>query len=522
MPIVPTPDVVAALERYLSSMTKPLAVRSSSLFEDAFLRPFAGVYDTYMLPNSAAKVSTRLDELCWAVKMVYASTYKQEARRYSDATGNRAEEEKMAVILQELVGSDHQGHFYPALAGVANSIDYYPAEGADPTHGCMQLALGLGNTVVDGVPAVQHINLGKPDHPYGPSEDKLPISALDLYYAAGFDAKPTDAFVTLPADSAPFVTFPRVARAEVAPEVASAHSVPGLTEDVHGEKVVFHKGYGEVPAARIEMTPSVVSQARKMTLKQLLAAEVPLPQALSFLLRLGTIGLGCPVEVEFALKLRNSPTTKHELHVLQIRPQSEITASASARALRFNYLPSDQNAAVASSRALGHGNFEGIQDVVYVSPDRFDPSRTKEMAKEIGELNQTLKAEGRKFLLMAPGRWGSADSLRGIPVDWHSIDGAAFIVETTLKGPEFVPLSQVQRCPPAKHIACRVRGGTPACLPVPHSPVAERARRLVPSTAAGLPLFPEHHLLRHRLRDRRYGQRHGRRRLLVLGLDTRK
>lgn len=363
--------MVLALERYLSSMTKPLAVRSSSLFEDAFLRPFAGVYDTYMLPNTATKVSTRLDELCWAIKMVYASTYKQEARRYSDATGNRAEEEKMAVILQELVGNDHQGYFYPALAGVANSIDYYPAEGADPSHGCVQIALGLGNTVVDGVPAVQHINLGKPNKPAGPSESMMPVSALDLHARAGYDATPADAFVTLPASAAPFLTFPRVAKVEIAPEAAGARALPGLTSDVHGEKVVFHKGYGEAAAAFDDKAVSgVVAQARRLSLKELLASEVPLAQALSFLLRLGTIGLGCPVEVEFALKLRNSPTAKHELHVLQIRPQSEITASASARALRFNYLPSELNAVVASTRALGHGSFEGIRDVVYVSPDR--------------------------------------------------------------------------------------------------------------------------------------------------------
>jgi hypothetical protein len=367
--------VVLALERYLSSMTKPLAVRSSSLFEDAFLRPFAGVYDTFMLPNTATKVSTRLDELCWAIKMVYASTYKQEARRYSDATGNRAEEEKMAVILQELVGTDHQGYFYPALAGVANSIDYYPAEGADPSHGCVQLALGLGNTVVDGVPAVQHINLGKPNKPAGPSEDMIPVSALDLHARAGYDANPADAFVTLPSAAAPFLTFPRVAKVEIAPEVAGAHAVPGLTSDVHGERVVFHKGYGE-PAALPDDKSNlgVVAQPKRLTLRELLASEVPLTQALSFLLRLGTIGLGCPVELEFALKLRNSPTGKHELHVLQIRPQSEITASASARALRFNYLPGESNAVVASTRALGHGSFEGIRDVIYVSPKRFGAS----------------------------------------------------------------------------------------------------------------------------------------------------
>lgn len=228
----------------------------------------------------------------------------------------------MAVILQELVGTDHQGLFYPALAGVANSIDYYPVEGADPSHGCVQIALGLGNTVVDGVPAIQHINLGKPNKPAGPSEDMMPVSALDLHARSGYDATPADAFITLPAAAAPFLTFPRVSKVEVAPEAAGQHMVPGLTSDVHGEKVVFHKGYGQA-ANTLDEAPSGImsSKPKRLTLKELLASEVPLTQALSFLLRLGTIGLGCPVELEFALKLRNSPTGKHELHVLQVCAQ---------------------------------------------------------------------------------------------------------------------------------------------------------------------------------------------------------
>ena len=178
----------------------------------------------------------------------------------------------------------------------------------------------------------------------------------------------------------------------------------------------------------------------KLSLKQLLAGEMPLLHALSFLLRMGAIGLGCPVEIEFALKLRRSPTAKNELHVLQVRPQSEVAEPASS-SLRFRYLPSDKYAAVTSTRALGHGSFDDITDIIYVSPERMDMQKTKDIAAEISMLNLQLASAGRRYLLMAPGRWGTADTARGIPVSWMDIDNAGFIVETAVPGSS-VPLSQ--------------------------------------------------------------------------------
>jgi len=190
------------------------------------------------------------------------------------------------------------------------------------------------------------------------------------------------------------------------------------------------------------MKPTMPTMSR-ISLQQLLLSEVNLPQALSFMLRLCQSGLGCPVEIEFALKLRKSPEAKHELQILQVRPQQEITASAAARALRFKYLPGEQYSAVASTHALGHGSFEGISDIVYVDPQDYDAVDSEILAREIGELNTRLREEGRRYLLMAPGRWGNADGTKGIPVKWYDIDGAGFIVESTIpgKGTE-VPLSQ--------------------------------------------------------------------------------
>jgi len=212
-----------------------------------------------------------------------------------------------------------------------------------------------------------------------------------------------------------------------------------LTQDVHGEKVVFKGDYGAMRAT--DSDAAMDAALEQVSIAEILAGEAPLSKALSFMLRLGTIGLGCPVEIEFALKLRTTPGARHELHLLQIRPQAQVAAQ-SATGLRFQYLPGPEYAAVTSKQALGNGRFEGICDVLYVSPERFDSERTEDIKAEISALNSQLVAEGKKYLLMAPGRWGSADASRGIPVGWKDIDGSSFIVETRLPGDEVVPLSQ--------------------------------------------------------------------------------
>jgi len=424
-------DVRDSLRRFLTTSTGPLAVRSSSLFEDAFMQPFAGIYETVMLPNATPSLDERLLQLEDAVKRVYASTYSQRARAYASSVQNRTEAEKMAVILQPLVGeSTSSGHFHPTLAGVANSVDFYPLPHTSSSHGCAQVGLGLGIGVVDGSPAV-HFSLGDPASLTGPDPMEMPLTALHLHASSA-----EDMVVELPNAASSLTTVPRADTVAMAPEAAS--SVP-LSQDVHGEQVVFSKGYGKVVAETPSATGSAAESAelRQVPLRDLLAGEAPVAKALSFLLRLGSSGLGCPVELEFAFKARQSAHAKHELHLLQIRPQAQFQELS---ADRFQFLPSADYAAVASTRALGHGRFENLMDVVYVSPERFDPQSTAAIAAEIGEINATFQKEGRKYLLMAPGRWGSADAATGIPVAWQDIDQSAVIVETTLD--KHIPVSQ--------------------------------------------------------------------------------
>ncbi|KAL1495700.1 hypothetical protein AB1Y20_016563 [Prymnesium parvum] len=422
-------NVTKDLRNYLQSREGPLAVRSSSMFEDAFLQPFAGIYKSYMLPNQGATLEARLDELSWAVKMVYASTFTQDARKYAESTANRTEEEKMAVILQEVIGSKHGDYFYPSLAGVANAVDFYPRPATLSEHGCAQLGLGLGHAVVDGQPAL-HFSLGDPAHPVAPQA--LRVAALDLTKAP----TSTDSLISLPIEGEQVLrTVRRSNDMELAPEAAKA--VP-LMQDVHGEQVVFKHHYGEV-----QLKPAAHKEAplEQVDIREVLSGEVPLAKLLSFMLRLGTIGLGCPVEIEFALKLRKSVSERHELHLLQIRPQAQVIAQE-AMGLRFKYLPNMEYAAMTSTQALGNGRFNEVRDVVYVTPDRFDKMSTAQIAKSISKINSELRESGRKYLLMAPGRWGSADPLNGIPVAWKDINGSSFIVETTLPGNNGVPLSQ--------------------------------------------------------------------------------
>jgi len=423
-------DVSCSLRTFLEGIETPLAVRSSSLFEDAFMQPFAGIYESVMLPNNpSVPLDERVEQLKWAVKRVYASTYSQQARRYAESMQNRTEEEKMAVILQPVVGSaDVEGqYYYPALGGVANSVDFYPRPNTSQLNGCASVGLGLGASVVDGMPAV-HFSLGDTTALSGPSPITLPVMALDL----NANPRTKSCVITLPDAAEKALTIlPKPSEMHMAPQAAT--TVP-LTTDVHGEKVVFLKSYGEVKQAS---SKSESPELQTVALPQLLSGEVPMAKALSFLLRLGSMGLGCPVEIEFALKARKTSDERHQLHLLQIRPQAQMHQT---QADHFRFLPSAQYAAVASERALGHGRFEGISDVVYVSPDRFDTANTTEIAREISEINASLQAQGRKYLLMAPGRWGSADAAKGIPVAWNDISNSAVIVETTLD--DQVPLSQ--------------------------------------------------------------------------------
>ena len=399
-------DAVRDLKAFLDEVRFPLAVRSSSLLEDASSQPFAGVYSTYMIPNNDASIEVRLEELLVAIKLVYASTFYADAKAYIDSTPNRLEEEKMAVVIQQVVGRRHGDLVYPNFAGNARSRNYYPAAGLSAEDGVACTALGLGNTVVDGGRCVRF----SPLHPekvvqFSSVEATLDsaqveFSALDLSRgSAGQGADPGSNLVTVGLD------------------VAMADGTLGPVGSIYSpDNDMIYDGVNRAGVPLV-------------TLSGVLKAGIfPLGEVLDFLLNMGSAAFACPVEMEYAVSLRESPDEPHEFGFLQIRP---LGGGASAKPLDLDGV--DDDAVICTSRrALGHGLLEDLCDLVYVRRDTFDRGQTEEIAREVGRINATLKAAGRRYILVGPGRWGTADRWLGIPVSWSQVSQVGCFVETDL------------------------------------------------------------------------------------------
>jgi hypothetical protein len=404
--------------RALSEQVKtPLAIRSSSLLEDALDRPFAGVYGTKMIPNNQFDADTRFRRLVEAIKFVYASTYFREARDYIRTTGCEPSEEAMAVIIQEVVGRRHGERFYPDLSGVGRSYNFYAFAPARPNDGVVNLALGLGKTIVDGgitwtySPAFPHhpppfdsvsdmlgatqnefwaVNMGKP-----PAYD--PISEVEYLHRATLKDAECD-------DTLRFVAS---------------------TYDAGRDRVVPGTG---------SKGPRILNFAPLLQLEQF-----PLNGLIRALLAEAEAALQAKVEIEFAVTIEQyrNQTASLRLGFLQVRPMvvsNEIVDVRVADLIR-------PAAIVASDMVMGNGVQTGIEDIVFVRPESFSIMHTPRIAEQLGALNRKLADAHRPYLLIGFGRWGSSHPSLGIPVDWSQIAGARTIVEATL--PEMnVELSQ--------------------------------------------------------------------------------
>ncbi|HNQ22968.1 MAG TPA: PEP/pyruvate-binding domain-containing protein [Phycisphaerae bacterium] len=391
------------LKAFLGLVRCPLAVRSSSLLEDSLDQPFAGIYATHIIPNNHRELKVRFGQLCDAVKLVYASAFFREAKRYVEATGHHIEEEGMAVVVQELVGSRHEDHFYPTFSGVARSYNFYPTARMLPEEGVACVALGLGKIVVEGGRCLMF----SPAHPhvlpqFATTEETLANAqreffALDLTRSGMFPRAHADVhLVSLGLDAAE-------RQGTLAP-LGSVYS---------SENDVVYDGLNQ-PGPRL------------VTFAHVLKHDVfPLADILRVLLDVGREAMACPIEIEFAVDLNTEPKT---FGCLQIRP------ILSDEELEYTPLRGvePQRAVCFSPKTLGNGRIRGLTDILYVPPDRFDSARTEDIAAEIGRLNQQLADAGRHCILIGPGRWGTADRWLGIPVTWEQISSAKVIVETTL------------------------------------------------------------------------------------------
>lgn len=398
------PDHVRAdLSAYLAEVRYPIAVRSSSMLEDSQYHPFAGVYDTHMIANNAADEDTRLDQLAKAIKLVFASMFFTGARRYLRSTPHRIEEQKMAVILQELVGSRHEDVFYPDFAGVVRSYNFYPFGHMQPEDGIASVALGLGHLVVEGGEALQFC----PAHPQVLPQLGAPKQFMDQSQRS---------FYAIDLRTAEAVSRTGFRSAIVKRDLDDAER--------HGTLDLL----GSVWSMENEALYDGINRAgpRAVTFAHILKNEAfPLAEILQDVLRLGREGMGGPVEIEFAVNLQTKP---REFAVLQMRPYGAgdqyqpVDIDEVPRAVQF----------CATDQALGHGAMNTLRDVVYVRPETFDAAQTPAIAEEIAGLNERLRDEARPYILIGPGRWGSSNPWLGIPVTWAQISGARLIVEAGL------------------------------------------------------------------------------------------
>jgi len=410
-------ELLGDLRALIMQVKTPLAVRSSSLLEDALDRPFAGVYGTKMIPNNQLDPDTRFRKLVEAIKFVYASTYFREARDYIKTTGCDPREEKMAVILQEVVGLRHGDRFYPDVSGVGRSYNFYPSPPARPEEGVVSLALGLGKTIVDGGVSWTF----SPAYPKKPppfaSVGELMRGTQTEFWAVNMGQPPA---------------YDPVSETE--------YLVKAGLKDAESDEVLrflastFDPGRDRVVPGVGARGPRILDFAPLLVLEQF-----PVNPLIRTLLKAAEDALEAKVEIEFAMTIeasRDEPP-RARLGFLQVRPMvvSEEIVEVTSEDL------CDPGAIVASDMVMGNGIENDVRDIVFVRPENFSPMQTPAIAQQIEPINRELREQRRPFLLIGFGRWGSSHPSLGIPVDWSQISGARAIVEATL--PEInVELSQ--------------------------------------------------------------------------------
>jgi hypothetical protein len=392
----------ADLARFLAVVTEPIAVRSSSILEDSAYQPFAGVYATVMLPNNHPSLDVRLAQLLEALKVVYASTYVRSAREYLATTPHRLEEEAMAVLIQRLVGSRRGTLMYPTFSGVASSYNYYPFRDMKPRDGVALVALGLGKAVTEGFEA--------------------------LRFCPAFP-------LVLPQFSATKDVLKNAQRRFWALDLTRSDFIPGPDPDATLCQLDLGQAFSNGSATPIASTylkadDTLVDGVKPdgvplVTFSRMLRGQgFPLPAALRAVLELAESGMSNPVEIEFAVDIVPGARAQ-AFHLLQARP---IVAEAIGPHVVVDEI--DRDSVIAMSHcAMGHNRGYVVHDLVFVLP-ALDRARTVEAAAVLEGLNQRLQRDGRPYVLVGPGRWGTRDPWLGIPVAWSQISAARAIVET--------------------------------------------------------------------------------------------
>lgn len=396
------------LIEYLKEMDQPLAVRSSGLFEDSLLQPFSGVYSTYLLPNNHPDLMVRYKQLETAIKLVYSSIFTDSAQAYFDAISYKIEEEKMAVVIQEVVGHHYNEKYYPTISGVAQSYNYYPISYMEPDDGFSVAAVGLGMYVVGGensfrfCPKYPHLNSAA-------LKDQLRDTQKQFY---AIDLTKSEFDMIADGEDAAIKKF-RIREAEKDGTLEHSASTYSMEND---DLIPGIQGKG----------PKVIDFANILKYNHL-----PLADALSLLLKLFKEAMGSPVEIEYAIDIEPAENGLPTLYLLQIKPLIRMEEKVE---VDIEAVPDDK-VFMYTERGMGNGKIGDIRDVVYVDPKKFDKLRTKQMAQKINEINHRLDATHTDYILIGPGRWGSRDPFTGIPVLWSNISKARIIIEMGL--PDF-------------------------------------------------------------------------------------
>jgi hypothetical protein len=401
------PTVVGDLLSLISGIHEPLAVRSSSLLEDSLYQPFAGVYETKMIPNNQPDPESRFRRLVEAIKVVYASTYFRAARQYFSAVGADIGKERMGVIIQEVVGYRFAERYYPTISGVARSYNFYPAGNADPRDGVVNLALGLGKTIVDGGRVWSYSPaLPRARPPYGSTTDLLKATQTRFWSV--------------------FMGTPK----EYDPIRETEYLYEGsLTEAEDDGALQYICSTYDAASDRLRMGSSGVGP-RLVDFSPLLQGRIaPLNELLEKLLELAEKEVGEEVEIEFALAFDPHRKRESRFGFLQLRPMVVASRGAIVDLGDFDR----QKVLIYSQRAMGNGVLDNLRDILYLRPETFRAEHTQQIATEVERLNSSLLEAATPYVLIGFGRWGSADPWLGVPVRWVQISGARVIVETTVE-----------------------------------------------------------------------------------------
>jgi CheY-like chemotaxis protein len=407
-------EIITKLNEFLEIIHEPLAIRSSSLLEDSQFQPFAGVYQTYMIPNNHPDSEVRLNQLLDCIKSVYASTFFRKAKDYMKATAYRMEEEKMAVIVQRLVGAQREKRFYPDFAGVAKSYNFYPVPPQKSSDGIALVALGLGKTVVDGGNTVRFCPR-YPKHLLQFFSTKETIrNAQQEFYALTLEDIPESKVGHTPD------RFVKRYDLEVAEKDLTLFYV-GSTYSPENDAV--YDGISRAGKRVVTFAPVLKHKA------------FPLAEVLDVLLDLGTWGMGVPIELEFAVNLKVPDGEPRQFELLQMRP---LVISHEREELDVENV-SQEDLLCQSEQVLGNGAITNIYDIVVVDIEKFDRGKSRKVALEVSSLNSKLLNHKKPYLLIGVGRWGSLDPWLGIPVTWDQIAGASVIVEAGFKDLNVTP-----------------------------------------------------------------------------------